>query len=162
MQTLVVIAIIGIFAAFFAAFFAASAHADTFQPNYWVTDTNTTTLTVSNAQGKAVSGAKFVIRQDKGLSEFVRVVSTNATATSVTIGHDVTYDGTNGTTTHPIGFTVPANFVGTNVYWTNYPPAYLNNIRTIAATSATNNTAGTIPGSNSVTATVTWSQNNQQ
>ena len=85
---------------------------------------------------------------------FVQVVSTNALSSAVKLGWDLSYDGniTNGTTTGPLTWTLPANFVGTNTYWTNFPASFLNNIRTLQLTSATNSLVG---GGNTNTVRVT-------
>ena len=131
-----------------------------FTPNYFKQDTNAS-LVISNGQGRAVSGYKFTIRQNRGVSLFARIVSTNATATTATAGANVYLDNTNGTTTQPIQWAIPASLVGTNWYWTNWPASQLSNVRSISIGTVTNNSTATVPGSNSVQLQFFWSQDNQ-
>jgi hypothetical protein len=72
------------------------------------------------------------------------VISTNPASVSSTLGWDVSYNGniTNGTTTQPLQFTVPSNFIGTNTYWTNWSSLVVNNIRKMQLTTSTNALAG--------------------
>ena len=129
-------------------------------PNFYRLDTNAiSSLTLTNGQavtfpGDGTNSLEISVRQDHGLSMFVQVVSTNALSSAVKLGWDLSYDGniTNGTTTGPLTWTLPANFVGTNTYWTNFPASFLNNIRTLQLTSATNSLVG---GGNTNTVRVT-------
>jgi hypothetical protein len=169
LQLLVVVAIIGLFAALTLPAMGQGLTTLTYPggaPNFWVQDTNAFPITLTNAQSATLAGAKKTLRQGKGLSAFATCVSSNTTVTTETIGFDVTYDGLRGTTTQPIKWTFgpPASAQGTlttNTFWTNFPAAYLDNVRTIQATTATNNTAGALAGSNSVTTTLTYSQSGQ-
>ena len=119
-------------------------------PNFYRLDTNAiSALTLTNGANvtfppDGTNSLEISIRQDHGLSVFVQVISTNALSVAETLHWDTSFDGniTNGTTTGPIAFTVPANFVGTNEYWTNFPASYLNNISTIQLTSCTNAAVG--------------------
>lgn len=117
------------------------------QPNFYRQDTTEFPLTLANAGAAAWSfGAtnslKLTVRQDHGLSLFVRVASTNSTSSGVVAGFDVSPDGTNGTTTEPLQWTLPTGYIGTNVYWTNLSPDYLNNVRAIQLTTLTNKAVG--------------------
>jgi Tfp pilus assembly protein PilE len=118
-------------------------------PNTVSLDTNAFPLTLAASVGtnytaNGTNSLDKTIRQDHGLSAFVTVISTNASATTVTLGWDVTGDGMSYTTTRPLQWTVPSNFVGTNTYWTNWPNTTLNNLRQMQLTLATNNSAYTV------------------
>jgi Tfp pilus assembly protein PilE len=118
-------------------------------PNFVTPDTNAFPLTLAASAGtnytaNGTNSLDKTLRQDHGVSAFVTVISTNASATTVTLGWDVTEDGTSYTTTRPIQWAVPANFVGTNTYWTNWSSLQVNNLRQMQLTLATNNSAYTV------------------
>jgi hypothetical protein len=174
LQLLIVVAFIGLLVALLLPAIPTSANAQGLvtltypngAPNFWGTDTNAFPVTLTNAQSATLAGVKKSIRQGKGISVFATCITSNSTVTTETVGFDLTYDGTHGTTTHPVNWTFapPASAQGTlttNTYWTNFPSAYLDNVRTLQATYATNNTAGGVVGSNSITTTLTYSQSGQ-
>ena len=123
------------------------------QPNFYRTDTNAFPLTLTNGQAKTFSGTNSLtiyVRQDRGLSLFApSLVTTNTNCVPV-FGFDVTYDGTNGTTTHPIQWGPLISSAATNGCWTNFSRDYLNNVRTVQCTWVSNAMPGAIPGSNSI------------
>lgn len=156
---MIVVAIIGLMAAFTLP--ALAQPYQTGSPNFYQDDTNAFTLTLTNGQGSLLAGKKLTLRQEHGLSLFVTVISSNPLAGNGKIGLDVTSDNTSYTTTQPLAFTFPnanysngvaqaAGVLTTNVYWTNFPPAVLNNVRGVQATLATNTLVGGGPTTNSV------------
>ena len=166
-QSLLVIAIIALLAAS-----ALPAWADTpltyptGAPNFMTPDTNGFPLllaanTTTNFPANGTNSLEKYVRQDHGLSVFVTVISTNAGGTTETLGWDVTGDGTVYTANHPLTFAVPANFVGTNTYWTNWPATVLSNVRQIQLTTATNALVGGGPTTNSATYYLRYSYSNQ-
>jgi len=119
-------------------------------------DTNAFPLSLTNGGSAVISGAVIPVRPHNGLSLFARTTCTNSTATSCGLWGDVTFDNTNYTTTHPLQWNFPA--AGTNLAWTNIPAAWLDNVRSVKWTLATNNTAGTTT-SNTVVIQPYWSYN---
>lgn len=106
------------------------------QPNFYRTDTNAFPLSITN-NGVTVTvtnGLKLTVRQDTGLSFFVGTLSTNGLQTnSATIYFDVSYDGTNFTTTRPLSVTAPINGTNAALYWTNIPAPVYNGIDSFRA-----------------------------
>jgi hypothetical protein len=127
------------------------------QPNFYRQDTNAfpMTLTNSGAATFTTNSLKLTVRQGTGVSLFATVVSTNSSSSGVVLGFDTSPDGTNATTTEPITWTLPSNFIGTNTYWTNIDRAYLNNVRTFQMTTSTNKAVGT-GNTNTVVVTKFW------
>ena len=133
----------------------AAVHADsttltypTGSPNFNTPDTLAIPLVLTNGAGAAfpangTNSLEKAVRQDHGLSVFVTVVTTNASAAGQTLGWDTTPDGALYTTTQPLKWTLPANGAGTNSYWTNWPATVLNNVRGLQLTTATNAAVGT-------------------
>jgi competence protein ComGC len=164
-QLLVVVAIIGLLSLFMLP--AAAQQYQTGQPNFVTPDTNAAAFTLTSGQTQTFTAggtntlAK-TIRQNQGLGLFLTVWQTNSiasTTTNYTVKFDTTGDGTTwtkGTGQYPIVWTVSLAGAGvsTNTFWTNLPPAVLNNIRKIQATStgttASNNIFGSLQYSQSV------------
>jgi hypothetical protein len=141
-------------------------------PNFNTPDNFATPLTLTNGQAVAfpangTNSLEKVIRQDHGLSVFVTVISSNGIGGNDTLTWDVTPDSTVYTTTHPFSWTFPTAAsapatLTTNVYWTNWPAAVLNNVRGIQLTGATNALVGGGPTTNSVTLKLSYSQSGNQ
>ena len=142
-----------------------------YQPNFYRTDTNASPLTLTNG-GAAVfpqngtNSIEQTVKQNTGLSVFVTVISSNSVGGTGKVGFDVTPDGTVYTTTQPLSLSFPTaaavtGTLATNVYWTNWPAATLNNVRQIQWTTATNALVGGGPTTNTVKYSVTYSYSNQ-
>lgn len=166
-ELLCVIAMLVIIAALLPWVMPKVARADAtgttpYQPNFYRSDTNACPFVLTNGgallfPGDATNSLEFTIRQNQGLGIFVTVVSTNSKSVGVNLGWDLSYNGniTNGTTTQPFQWGVPANFVGTNTYFTNIDRAFFNNFRTAQLTTASNNITGAAGAAGSNTNTVT-------
>jgi hypothetical protein len=135
-----------------------------FQPNYLTTPTNitvtgqftnATSITLTNGQGFAItSGATDVVRQNNGESILLNETGTNVNTTATITYWDVTADGTNWTTDHPLVIAItPGN--ATVQHWTNIPPVFLNNVRAVKLSALTNSLVGT---GNTNTVTLNWIQ----
>lgn len=176
-ETLVVIAIIGLLAAILLPAMTTTARADVYQPNFYRQDTNATPFTLTNGgaatfAANSTNSYEQVVKQNNGLSVFVQVISSNSLAGNGTLGWDVTPDGSTYTTTEPLKFTFPqantsnnvaqvSGLLATNLYWTNWPASTLNNVRDIQLTTATNALVGGGPTTNSCTYKVWYSYSNQ-
>jgi hypothetical protein len=149
-----------------------------YQPNFYWTDTNAGPVTLTNGQAIRFpngpnsltnnNGTALLVTapQQRGLSVFVTVISSNSVGGPLNLGWDVTPDNNTFTTKEPLQFSVPtaANATGTlvtNTYWTNWSVATFNNVRSIQLSTATNGLVGGGPTTNSVTFWWTYSWENQ-
>lgn len=127
------------------------------QPNFFrVDNVSWQNFTFTNGQARtftanATNTLELTLPQDSGISIFVTTICTNANGTAQLLGWDVSADGTNFTSNRPLKFSVPGNATGTNTYWTNVPATFLNNLRSIQLTLATNVIVVGADNSNTVT-----------
>lgn len=126
------------------------------QPNFYRSDTNAGPVALTNGQVVTFTNAmKLTLRQDKGLSIFTKIVSTNAVSVSETNTFVLSYDGSTFTTSPTFTIVTPTlATAGTNVAWTNIPPSTLNNVRCIMWSTAG---MGALATGTNVTAGVTYS-----
>lgn len=79
-----------------------------------------------NTTSNITSGA-ITLRQGKGLALAFNLVAQGAGTSNTTFNADVSLDGTNYSTTHPISIIVPNNGTNAVTFWTNIPPTTLDN-----------------------------------
>lgn len=113
-------------------------------------------LTVTNAQTLTVLTDGVTVRQGKGMAIMPYFVSlTDPTAANTTFNFDVSYDGTNWTTTSPFSLAVGHNSTTPVRGFTNWNATLLANVRQIRLRSVANGGTNTIYVTN-----VTWSVSN--
>jgi hypothetical protein len=121
------------------------------QPNFYRPDTNVFPMTLAATTGNtnfvgATNSLQVTIRQDHGVAIEVPITVPNTTASAITgtltLGWDVSTRGTNFTTGRPVQWAIAVSALpySTNTYWfwTNFPNTYLNNVRKMQLTYATN------------------------
>lgn len=147
-ELLVVIAIIGLLMALTLSARADNTQPYAFapqQPNFYRLDSAAFPCVLTNGgslvfPAGGTNSLKLPVRQDKGLSFFVRMGTTNPSTGSATLKWDLTPDGTNYTTSQPLQWVItPGNSTTNGLWWTNIPPAVLNNVRAIQLTGFSNN-----------------------
>jgi hypothetical protein len=112
------------------------------QANFQKQITNYASITVAGANQTTfgtTTNQLVSIRQNRGSSWLLKVHGTNSVTTgNLTIGFDVTADGTNWTSAQPLQWTVALNGTNRVTYWTNFSIASLSNVRYVFPTLATN------------------------
>ena len=95
-------------------------------------------LTATTAQSLGYSTNEITLYRDRGLSLFSTAAATNASTALVTIRMDVSYNGSNWTTTTPLQWSYPLNGTTPVTAWTNFPPSVLDNVKKARVSSVSN------------------------
>jgi hypothetical protein len=129
-------AIFAIFAVtFFLLGFSASAQISYPRTNVCA---GYTVLPATTAQSLGFSTNEITLYRDRGLSLFSTAVATNASTALVTIRMDVSYNGSNWTTTTPLQWSYPLSGTSPVTAWTNFPPSVLDNVKKARVSSVSN------------------------
>ena len=91
-----------------------------------------------HAAPAAATDEAITLYRDRGLSLFSTAVGTNASTALVTIRMDVSYNGSNWTTTAPLQWSYPLNGTTPVTAWTNFPPSVLDNVKKARIASVSN------------------------
>src|SRR5262249_3552178 len=97
-----------------------------------------TVLTATTAQSLGFSTNEITLYRDRGLSLFSTAVATNGRPALGTIRLDVSYNGSNWTTTTPLQWSYSLNGTTPVTAWTNFPPSVLDNVKKARIASVSN------------------------
>jgi hypothetical protein len=141
-------------AALLAAIFIPAASAQVTPVNYGVFTNGV--ITATNGQTVTVLTSGVDVRQGRGMAILPYFVGlTDPTAANTTFHFDVSYDGTNWTTTSPFSLAVTHNSTTPVRGYTNWNATLLANVAKIRLRSVVNGGTNTIYVTN-----VTWSVSN--
>jgi hypothetical protein len=125
------------------------------EPTTFGTFTNAV-LTATNGQTLTINGPPITVHQDKGMAILPYFAAASAgEAANVTFNFDVTYDGTNWTTTKPITVAVAHNGTAAVRGHLLLDPTELNHVRQIRLSTVANAFTNTVYVTN-----VVWSRRN--
>jgi len=116
-----------------------------YQPNIFKAATGVPAA-VAASSTNAVTSAAIPVPQGKGIAFWPAAKGTNAATALVTYKFELTYDGTNYTTTTPLQVGVSLTGTTAALGFTNVPPTFLTGVRAIKLTSVVNaHTSGIEP-----------------
>ena len=121
----------------------------------WGYFTNAGTLNITNTSGgtalliagsgsATVTSSNITVYRGRGLAFFPNFAGTNAGTDTLTVGCDVTYDGTNWTTTQPISPTFTMNGATGVIGYSNVPASQLDNVLKLRVTKVSNSHASSL------------------
>jgi len=101
------------------------------------TTNNVWPLTLTNNETRTFASTnKIAVQRDRGMAFFCAFsMQTNATVTNITVKLDVSYDGTNWSTSAPVTWTPTSNGTNTVIAYTNVMRDTLDNYRYLRLTS---------------------------